>query len=116
MRAAILAVALTVPTVLHAGDSDQDSPSAGWWIVTGSFANDGAARNDALIRRSSEAARRCGLTTFNDFSFKFRGLKPGYDVVVIGPYPERASARRYLARVQPCVPGAYLKEAEHLGE
>lgn len=116
MRTALIALALIAPTALLAGDSDQDGPSSGWWIITGSFPNDGAARNDESIRRSSAAAKRCGLTTFNDFSAKFRGLEPGYDVVVVGPYPAKASADRYLARIKRCVPGAYLKEAEHLGE
>jgi hypothetical protein len=56
------------------------------------------------------------MGTFNDLSSKFRGFAPGYMVVVIGPFAEKADAARSQQRVNGCISGSYVKYAQHLGE
>jgi len=88
----------------------------GWWIVAGSFRQSGVDRNDPSIRKASEALKRCGFRPFNDFSIKFSGFSPGYDIVVTGPYSFEAEAKAVLASVKKCVPVAYIKNGQYLGE
>lgn len=111
----VISLALFAALIATTALSEEESET-GWWIVIASFRNDGAARNDSSIRLASQQVARCGLRAFNDFSSKFSGFQSGYDVVVVGAYPVRSSADRYLRQVQRCVPSAYLKEATYLGE
>ena len=67
------------------------------------------------VRRASGAAHRCGTGAFNDFSSKFRGFAPGYVVVVVGPFADKADAARSQQQVKGCVSGTYVKYAQHLG-
>jgi len=67
-------------------------------------------------RRASGAAPRCGIGAFNDFSSKFRGFAPGYMVVVVEPFADKADAARSQQQVKGCVSGTYVKYAQHLGE
>jgi len=98
----------------------QSSSGAGWWIILGSFdvneTDSATTLISAGVRRASGAARRCGLGTFNDFSEKFRGFAPGYMVVVIGPFADKAEAARSQQRVNGCIARTYVKYAQHLGE
>lgn len=96
--------------------ADQEKTESGWWIVIASFRNDGSARNDSSIRSASRQVAPCGVVSFNDLSMKFQGFESGYDVVVVGPYPARSNADRYLEKVRACVPKAYLKAGTYLGE
>jgi hypothetical protein len=113
MRTALAALALLVAAeAAQAGEELNE----GWWIVAGSFRQGGADRNDASIAKASAGLRRCGFRPFNDFSAKFAGFAPGFDVVVTGPYTERAGADAIMERVQRCVPSAYVKNARYLGE
>ncbi len=90
---------------------------AGWWVVLGSFANPSlSAIHDRGIRSLRGRVARCGFDAFNDFSNKFGGFAPGYDVVAVGAYKTSEAARADLQRVRVCVPGAYIKFGEHLGE
>src|SRR5262245_3864885 len=94
--------------------------AAGWWVILGSI-NVGEADSAMTmvatgVRRASSAAHRCGMGTFNDLSSKFRGFAPGYMVVVIGPFAEKADAARSQQRVNGCISGSYVKYAQHLGE
>jgi cell division septation protein DedD len=98
----------------------QIGSGAGWWVILGSF-NIGEADSATTligsdVRRASGAAHRCGMGAFNDFSSKFRGFAPGYMVVVIGPFADKAEAARSQQQVKGCVSGTYVKYAQHLGE
>ena len=89
----------------------------GWWVVLGSFADpDLSSPQEEKIARVRTQAARCGFEAFNDFSNKFLGFAPGYDVVVLGAFPSKYRAEAVLNTVKPCVPGAYIKFARHAGE
>ena len=91
----------------------------GWWVVLGSFGNNGGAgsrASDAAIAKVRRQAQSCGESPFNDTSGKFSGFAPGYDVSVLGAYPTRVRAEAALSRVGPCVPGAYIRRARYAGE
>jgi hypothetical protein len=88
----------------------------GWWVVVGSFPTEPPARMTGDYERTNAAVARCGFRTFNDFSDKFRGFQPGYNVFVIGAYPSRAGAERVASKVRGCAPGAYVRYGEYLGE
>jgi hypothetical protein len=98
----------------------QSGSAAGWWVIVGSFNVGEVESATSLIgsgvRRASGAAHRCGMDAFNDFSSKFRGFAPGYMVVVIGPFADKADAARSQQQVKECVSGTYVKYAQHLGE
>jgi hypothetical protein len=88
----------------------------GWWVVLGSFADpDMISDNEDEIRALRIRAANCGFVPFNDFSGKFIGFNPGYDVAVVGAY-NRSVAQSVLARVRPCVPSAYIKLGRYAGE
>jgi hypothetical protein len=91
----------------------------GWWVVLGSFDNDGGRGSraaDAAIAKVRRQAQSCGESPFNDTSMKFSGFAPGYEVSVLGAYPTRARVEAVLARVEACVPGAYIRRARYAGE
>jgi hypothetical protein len=92
----------------------------GWWVVLGSVvltdSSNFTPEVEAATRRVEAAALRCGVSALQDFSSKFRGFAPGYAVVVAGAYATRAAAERALARLRPCIGGAYLKQASYAGE
>lgn len=89
----------------------------GWWVVLGSFPNpDLSSPQEAKIETLRAKAALCGFDAFNDFSNKFRGFAPGYDVVVLGAFPTRSKADAILRSVRRCAPGAYVKFGRHLGE
>jgi hypothetical protein len=88
----------------------------GWWVVLGSFADPYMkSDNEDKIRAIRIRVAKCGVVPFNDFSGKFIGFAPGYDVAVVGAY-SRSIAQTILARVRPCVPGAYIKHGRYAGE
>ncbi len=91
----------------------------GWWVVLGSFDNDGGAGSraaDAAVARARRQARACGQEPFNDTSEKFRGFAPGFDVSVLGAYPTRARAETVLSQVRPCIAGASIRRTRYAGE
>lgn len=91
----------------------------GWWVVLGSFDNNGGAGSrsaDAAVARTRRQAQSCGERPFNDVSEKFSGFVPGFDVSVLGAYPTRARAEAALSRVATCIPGAYIRRARYAGE
>ena len=104
----------------QAPNKAEGGSGAGWWIVLGSINvgdGDGAtALIEPSVRRASSAAHRCGMGAFNDFSSKFRGFAPGYMVVVIGPFADKADAARSQQQVNRCVARTYVKYAQHLGD
>jgi hypothetical protein len=104
----------------QAGAKGRSGSEAGWWIILGSFdvteTDSATTLISAGVRRASGAAQRCGMGTFNDFSAKFRGFAPGYMVVVIGPFADKAEAARSQQRVNGCIARTYVKYAQHLGE
>ena len=111
MLARMFAVALAIaPVSALAQQLDE-----GWWVVVGSLPDSGDAMT-AGTERISNAARRCGFTTFSDFSAKFSGFAPGFHVFVIGAYGRKADANAVLRLVRPCVPDAYLKRGRYAGE
>ena len=108
------------PSVPQAPNKAQSGSGAGWWVILGSFnvgeADSGTTLIAPSVGRASGAAHRCGMDAFNDFSSKFRGFAPGYLVVVIGPFADKADAARSQLQVNRCVSGTYVKYAQHLGE
>jgi hypothetical protein len=88
----------------------------GWWVVLGSFADpDLRSGHQDDIRKLRRQAARCGVSAIDDFSQKFIGFAPGYDVVASGAY-SRDRAQSVLLRVRPCVPEAYIKYGRYAGE
>lgn len=89
----------------------------GWWVVlaTGPGTPDRQTNGGAEV---DAKAARCGIRTFNDFSSKFVGFKPGYNAFVLlgSPYGDKAMADANLRLVEGCFPGAYVKQARYLGE
>lgn len=91
----------------------------GWWVVLGSFGNNGGSGSratDAAVARVRRQAQSCGESPFNDVSEKFSGFAPGVEVSVLGAYPTRARAEAALYRIGACVPGAYIRRARYAGE
>jgi len=116
MNRLVATIAFSVALIVPALGGGVLSPE-GWWIVLGSFANpDLSATHDDEIRKLRNTAASCGTDPFNDFSNKFKGFSPGFDVVVVGAYRSRESAQSVLRRVRACVPGTYVKYGKHLGE
>jgi curved DNA-binding protein CbpA len=104
----------------QATNKAQGGSGAGWWVILGSI-NVGEADSttpliESSVRRASNAAHRCGMGAFNDFSAKFRGFAPGYMVVVIGPFADKVDAARSQQQVNRCVSRTYVKYAQHFGE
>jgi hypothetical protein len=104
----------------QAPNKAQGGSGAGWWVILGSInvgeADSATTLITSSVRRASSAAHRYGMGAFNDFSSKFRGFGPGYMVVVIGPFADKADATRSQQQVNRCVSRTYVKYAQHLGE
>ena len=104
----------------QAPNKAQGGSGAGWWVILGSInvgeGDSAATLIEPSVRRASSAAHRCGMGAFNDFSSKFRGFAPGYMVVVIGPFADKADAARSQQQVNRCVSRTYVKYAQHLAE
>lgn len=109
--AALLANGLTV-----SASSAQDALIDGWWIVMASFDENAANITDSE-ERVRNAAARCGVQAFNDFSAKFIGFRPGLVVVTSwNAYGSKAAANAALAQIRPCIPDAYIKKGRYVGE
>ncbi len=87
-----------------------DQLDSGWWVVLASVPAD---QNVEETVRTLEA---CGLHPFNDFSSKFAGFAPGFQVVVDGAYATKSEAESVQSAASGCVPDAYVKWARYLGE
>ena len=83
---------------------------SGWWVVLA------AVPADEDVQETVRAMEDCGLRPFNDFSSKFAGFAPGFQVVVDGAYATRSEAESVMVTASRCVPGAYVKWAHYLGE
>jgi hypothetical protein len=88
----------------------------GWWIVVASIPDEDTERMQDDYTRVNAIVARCGFETFNDFSAKFDGFRPGYNVFVIGAYARRSDADAVRRLVRPCIPDAYVKYGRYLGE
>ncbi len=88
----------------------------GWWVIVASFPTEPYQRMQSDSEAVRAAAARCGVKTFNDFSGKFRGFAPGYNVFVLGAYPSKTHANDIANAVRRCFEGAYVKYGEYLGE
>jgi len=106
-------------SVSQAANNAQGGSGAGWWVILGSInlgeADSATTMIASGVRRASSAAHRCGMGAFNDLSSKFRGFAPGYMVVVIGPFADKADAAKSQQQVSRCAAGTYVKYAQHLG-
>jgi hypothetical protein len=109
-RICMVLALLALVTAAHAAER------AGWYVVVGSFPEDATARMAGDMQRISATMAKCGLTTFNGFSGKFRGFRTGYNVFVVGPYVLQNDANAALTVAKRCVPDAYIKYGEYLGE
>ncbi|WP_338664388.1 SPOR domain-containing protein [Pararoseomonas sp. SCSIO 73927] len=88
-----------------------------WWVVIGSSpAPESLPRPHPEADRAAEAARRCGMEPMGDYSAKFENFAPDLYVAVVGGFTTRAEAEAALARLRPCVPGAYLRRGGYGGE
>ncbi len=87
-----------------------DQLDAGWWVVLATVPADTDVQ--ASVRKFED----CGLHPFNDFSSKFDGFKPGFQVVVDGAYGTRSEAESVRSAASGCAPDAYVKRARYLGE
>lgn len=101
---------------LAASLADAQTLDKGWWVVIASMPANDPGRMHVNSERFTAAAQRCGFDAFNDFSSKFVGFRPGYNVFVVGPYPSRAGAESARASLLPCAPNSYVKYGEYLGE
>jgi hypothetical protein len=86
----------------------------GWWVQLGALTPELATadQSDAIQKR----AAGCGLRVANDLSAKFQGFRPGYKVFFVGPFQSRDAADRTAVVARRCVPDAYVKYGEYLGE
>jgi hypothetical protein len=96
--------------------SGAQPPSKGWWVVIASMPANEPHRMLDDFNYFTAAAQRCGFKSYNDFSDKFLGFRPGYNVFVVGPYPSRAGAERVRAELRSCISSSYVKYGEYLGE
>ena len=87
-----------------------DQLDAGWWVVLATVPTDQDVQETV---RNLEA---CRLRPFNDFSSKFAGFAPGFQVVVDGAYATRSEAESVRSAASRCAPDAYVKRARYLGE
>lgn len=117
-----LAYAVAVALCLGAAPSATTSHAAnnsGWWVVLGSVPspdNNFTPQVETAVRRIESAARRCGLSPFQDLSSKFQNFASGYAVVVVGAYSSKARADQVLVKAKRCLPGAYIKSGSYAGE
>jgi hypothetical protein len=109
----ILAFVLFLCSVNASVAKDLDK---GWWVILGSFPTEPYQRMQSDLESVNAAAARCGVQAFNDFSSKFQGFKPGYNVFVLGAYASQARANSVASTVRRCFEEAYVKYGEYLGE
>ncbi len=111
------ATAATPPAAdLPSGTSNASELSKGWWIIVGTFPAEPWQRQKADLQSMQSMAAGCHLQLFNDFSDKFRGFSPGYNVFVIGAFESKSVATDKLQQIRTCFPDAYAKYGEYLGE
>jgi hypothetical protein len=113
MRRRLLGLTLILLAVAPTAIAQQ---AAGWWVIIGSFSAENTPAMTMEFREVGAPAARCGLRSFNDFSVKFRGFQPGYNVFVVGPYTSRGDADAAVIVARRCIPDAYVKYGEYLGE
>lgn len=96
-------------TVVRDGDE-------GYWVVLGSLSIEAdRALWEASGRQVQANAARCGVLPFDDYSDRFIGFEPGYDVFVVGPYSRKEKAAAVRARMLDCIPDAYIKHGLYTG-
>jgi hypothetical protein len=85
-------------------------PTTGWYVVAGSYKS--GLREEAIYnsRRVEAAAQRCGFTVQHINSNDTAPALPGRIMQVVGPYRSYGSAQIAKARLQRCVPDAFVKE------
>ncbi len=87
-----------------------DRQDSGWWVVLATVPA------DQDVRAIVQDMEGCKLHPFNDFSSKFAGFAPGFQVVVDGAYGTQSEAESVRSAAMRCVPDAYVKQARYLGE
>lgn len=105
----VVSVALAAPGMAQELDD-------GWWVIVATYPTTPPERQQDDVARTTALAARCGAETFNDFSSKFKGFAPGYNVFVVGAYATSAEAKDKLETLKPCFPDAYVKRGRYLGE
>jgi hypothetical protein len=86
------------------------------FVVLANFDAEGGVATFSSAQSVIAAAAPCNADAWMEYSGKFRGFRPGFLVVVIGPIPMHLEAEAILRRVRPCAPGAYIRSGFHLGE
>lgn len=96
-------------TIVRDGDE-------GYWVVLGSLSIEAdPALWEASGRQVQANAARCGVLPFDDYSDRFIGFEPGYDVFVVGPYARKEKAAAVRVRLLDCIPDAYIKHGLYTG-
>ena len=94
------------------------SQDKGWWIILANFKICGSEACNSREHRAQieRQADKCHLKIFNDFSMKFSGFSPGYEVYVVDEVFTKLKARIALKNVRNCFPDAYIKYGHYSGE
>lgn len=99
------------------------SQAADWWVVIGYFDHPPMEWDDEVLTKANDldaALKDCGLSAFWDFTAKFDGFDTDGrgSVFVINTFDQlnKAAAENLLAATKPCVPDAYIKQANYAGE
>jgi hypothetical protein len=93
-----------------------------FWVIVGYVDHPPMEWTDAVMVKAADLENRlaaCGLRPFWDWTAKFVGFNPngrGTVFVIDGAARPRAQAEMILALARPCVPDAYVKAGDYLGE
>lgn len=94
------------------------SQDKGWWIILANFKICGSEACNSREHRAQieRQAQKCQIKVFNDFSMKFTGFSPGYEVYVVDETVTLAEAQKTLKNIKKCFPEAYIKHGDYSGE
>ena len=109
----LVAILLSICTTASASELDSN-----WWIILANFKICGSEACNSREHRAQieRQAQKCQLKIFNDFSMKFSGFSPGYEVYVVDEIFTLAKAQRALKNIKKCFPEAYIKYGDYSGE
>lgn len=94
------------------------SQDKGWWVILANFEICGSEACNSREHRAQieRQAQKCQFKIFNDFSMKFSGFSPGYEVYVVDDVFTTTKAKTALKKIKKCFPDAYIKYSHYSGE
>ena len=109
----IYLIIMTINNSALATTQDKD-----WWIILANFKICGSEACNSREHRAQieRQAQKCQFKIFNDFSMKFSGFSPGYEVYVVDEVFTKHKAQIALKNVKNCFPNAYIKHGIYIGE